>query len=55
MLNRLADYYETQVDISLRAMTSLIEPAILVFVGLSLGVVIFAMILPVFKLANLML
>jgi type II secretory pathway component PulF len=54
MLERLADYYETQVDISLRGMTSLIEPAILVFVGSSLGVVILAMVLPVFKLATLL-
>lgn len=54
MLNKIADYYENQVDISLRALTGLLEPAILVGVGVTVGVVIFAMVLPVFRLVTLL-
>jgi type IV pilus assembly protein PilC len=52
MLNKIADFYEDEVDVAVGALTSLIEPAMMVVVGGTVGVVLIAMYLPIFSLAG---
>ncbi len=52
MLQKIADFYEEEVDAAVAAMTSLIEPVILVFLGGSVGGMLIAMYLPIFEIAG---
>jgi type IV pilus assembly protein PilC len=52
MLNKVADFYEEETDIAVAAMTSAIEPILMVGVGGMVGVVLIAMYLPIFSLAG---
>jgi type IV pilus assembly protein PilC len=52
MLNKVADFYEEETDIAVAAMTSAIEPILMVGVGGMVGVVLVAMYLPIFSLAG---
>jgi type IV pilus assembly protein PilC len=52
MLQKIADFYEDEVDVAVGAMTSLIEPIMMVFLGGVVGGLIVAMYLPVFELAG---
>jgi type IV pilus assembly protein PilC len=52
MLNKIADFYEEEVDIAVASLTSLIEPALMVGIGGTVGVVLIAMYLPIFSLAG---
>jgi type IV pilus assembly protein PilC len=51
MLNKVADFYEQEVDDAVDAMTSLLEPFIMVFLGSLIGTMVVAMYLPIFKMA----
>ncbi|HET8863548.1 MAG TPA: type II secretion system F family protein [Solirubrobacterales bacterium] len=50
MLSKIADFYETEVDAKVKALTSLIEPIMIVFVGGAVGFIVIAMYLPIFAL-----
>lgn len=50
MLSKVADFYEAEVDDAVDAMTSLMEPAIMAFLGVLIGGLVIAMYLPIFKL-----
>jgi type IV pilus assembly protein PilC len=52
MLNKIADFYEEEVDVAVGAMTSLIEPVMMVGIGGTVGVVLISMYLPIFSLAG---
>ena len=52
MLNKIADFYDDEVDAAVEAMTSLLEPVMMVFLGGIVGGMIVAMYLPIFKLAS---
>ncbi len=52
MLNKIADFYEEEVDVAVAAMTSLIEPVMMVGLGGTVGVVLIAMYLPIFSMAG---
>ena len=52
MLQKIADFYEEEVDAAVSAMTSLIEPVMMAFLGVVVGGLIVAMYLPIFKLAG---
>ena len=52
MLQKIADFYEDEVDVAVAAMTSLIEPIMMVFLGTVVGGLIVAMYLPIFELAG---
>ena len=54
MLNKVADFYEAEVDDAVEAMTSLLEPFIMVFLGGLIGTMVVAMYLPIFKMAAVM-
>ena len=51
MLNKVADFYEAEVDDAVAAMTSLLEPFIMIFLGTLIGTMVVAMYLPIFKMA----
>ena len=50
MLSKIADFYETEVDAKVKALTSLIEPLMIVFVGGMVGFIVIAMYLPLLSL-----
>lgn len=50
MLSKIADFYETEVDAKIKALTSLIEPLMIVFVGGVVDFIVIAMYLPIFSL-----
>ena len=52
MLNKIADFYEDEVDVAVAALTSLLEPLMMVFIGGIVGVMLVAMYLPIFKIAG---
>ena len=52
MLNKVADFYDDEVDAAVEAMTSLLEPVMMVFLGGIVGGMIIAMYLPIFKMAS---
>ena len=52
MLNKIADFYEEEVDIAVAALTSLLEPLMMVFIGGIVGVILIAMYLPIFSIAG---
>lgn len=52
MLGKVADMYEQEVDDAVAAMSSLIEPVIMVFLGIVIGGLVVAMYLPIFKLGQ---
>ncbi len=52
MLNRAADFYEDEVDAIVAAISSLVEPILVVVLGALIGIVVVAMYLPIFHLAS---
>ncbi len=52
MLAKVADYYEQEVSNAVDALSSLLEPIIMVLVGGLVGVMVVAMYLPIFKMAS---
>jgi type IV pilus assembly protein PilC len=52
MLNKIADFYDEEVETAVEALTSMIEPFMIVFLGGTVGSIIIAMYLPIFKMAE---
>ena len=52
MLQKIADFYEDEVDAAVDALTALLEPMLMVVLGVLLGGLIIAMYLPIFELAD---
>jgi type IV pilus assembly protein PilC len=52
MLEKIADFYDEEVDQAVDNMTALIEPIMLVFLGVTIGGLVIAMYLPIFKMAG---
>jgi type IV pilus assembly protein PilC len=50
MLSKVADFFEQEVDDAVEAMSSLMEPVIMVVLGTLIGGMVVAMYLPIFKL-----
>ncbi|MCX6835182.1 MAG: type II secretion system F family protein [candidate division Zixibacteria bacterium] len=50
MLNKIADFYDEEVDEAVSALTSIIEPVIIVFMGIVIGGIMIAMYLPMFDI-----
>jgi type IV pilus assembly protein PilC len=53
MLNKIADFYDDEVDSSVAALTALLEPALMIFLGVTVGFVIVAMYMPIFQMGSL--
>lgn len=52
MLGKIADFYDDEVDAAVTALTSMLEPIIILFLGVVIGFIVVAMYLPMFKLAG---
>ena len=52
MLMKIADFYDEEVDAAVAALTSLLEPMLMVFLGILVGFIVVAMYLPIFKLGD---
>jgi type IV pilus assembly protein PilC len=52
MLNKIADFYEDEVDQSVDNLTSMLEPMIMAFLGVFVGGFVIAMYLPIFSMAS---
>ena len=52
MLNKIADFYEEEVDVAVAALTSLLEPLMMVVIGGIVGVILIAMYMPIFEIAG---
>jgi len=52
MLGKVSDFYEREVDDAVEALSSLLEPIIMVFLGVIVGGMVIAMYLPIFKMAS---
>ncbi|TAJ98875.1 MAG: type II secretion system F family protein, partial [Candidatus Manganitrophaceae bacterium] len=53
MLSKIADFYDDEVDSAVSALTALLEPMMMVFLGVTIGTIVIAMYLPIFKLASI--
>jgi len=53
MLGKIADFYEDEVDASIASLTSIIEPLMMIGVGIMVGIILIAMYLPMFKMLHL--
>ena len=53
MLGKIADFYEDEVDAAIQSLTSIVEPIMMIGVGIMVGIVIISMYLPMFKLLTL--
>ncbi|HSG06463.1 MAG TPA: type II secretion system F family protein, partial [Nitrospiria bacterium] len=52
MLSKIADFYDDEVDSAVGTLTSLMEPALMVFLGVVIGFIVIAMYLPIFNMAG---
>ena len=52
MLSKIADFYDDEVDSAVTALTSMLEPLMMVFLGVTIGTIVIAMYLPIFKMAS---
>lgn len=52
LLNKIADFYDEQVKVTVKALTSLIEPIMIGFMGVAVGGIVLAIFMPIFKLQS---
>lgn len=52
MMSKVADFYDTEIDATTAALTSLIEPLLIVFLGVVVGGIVMAMFLPIFQMGS---
>jgi type IV pilus assembly protein PilC len=52
MLTKIADFYDTEVDTAVSGLLSLMEPVMIVFLGVVVGGMVVAMYLPIFDMIN---
>ncbi|MBL8023647.1 MAG: type II secretion system F family protein [Elusimicrobia bacterium] len=53
MLHKIADFYDQEVEQAIKGLTSMIEPIVIVFMGILIGGIVIAMFIPMFELGNL--
>ena len=52
MLNKIADFYEEEVDVAVSSLTALMEPVMMVGIGGMVGFMLIAMYMPIFDIAG---
>ncbi len=53
MLSKIADFYDAEVNVAVEGLTSMIEPLIIVFMGVVIGAIVIAMFMPIFNMSQL--
>lgn len=54
MLSKIADFYDDQVEAATSALTSMIEPMVIVFMGIVIGGIVISLFMPIFKISQLL-
>ena len=54
MLERVADFLDEEIETTLSGLTALIEPLLIVFLGVVVGGIVIAMFLPIFKMTEIL-
>jgi type IV pilus assembly protein PilC len=52
MLTKIAENYDNDIDSLVESLTSMLEPVIVIFLGISVGTIVIALFLPLIKLMN---
>jgi type IV pilus assembly protein PilC len=52
MLGKIADFYDEEVDTAVGALTSMLEPLLMIFLGVVVGFVVIAMYMPIFQMGS---
>jgi type IV pilus assembly protein PilC len=52
MLGKIAEFYEEEVDVAVTNLTALLEPFLMIFLGVVIGGVVISMYLPIFQMAS---
>ena len=52
MMNKIADFYDEEVDTAVEGLTSMLEPMLMVFLGVVVGFVVIAMYMPIFQMGD---
>ena len=52
MITKLADFYEDEVSSSVKSLTSIMEPLMIIFVAVFVGIILIAMYLPMFSMMS---
>ncbi|HEX9948842.1 MAG TPA: type II secretion system F family protein [Thermodesulfobacteriota bacterium] len=52
MLNKIADFYDDEVDVAVATLSSMLEPVLMIFLGVIVGGLVISMYLPIFKMAS---
>lgn len=52
MLNKIADFYDEEVDVAVATLSSMLEPILMIFLGVVVGGLVISMYLPIFKMAS---
>ena len=50
---KIADFYDAEVNVAVDGLTSMIEPLIIVFMGVVIGSIVIAMFMPIFNMSSL--
>lgn len=53
MLTKIADFYDQEVDTAVKGLTSMLEPLIMIFLGIVIGTIVIAMFMPMFSLGEM--
>jgi len=53
MMDSIADYYDDEVETMLAGLTSLLEPLLMIFLGVIIGGIVLCMFLPIFKMGEI--
>ena len=53
LLMKISDFYDEEVDTTVSSLTSLIEPLLIIFLGVIVGFIVIALFLPIFSLSSL--
>jgi len=53
MLTKIADFYDQEVDTAVKGLTSMLEPLIMIFLGVVIGTIVIAMFMPMFSLGEM--
>lgn len=53
MLNKIADFYDQEVDVAVKGLTSMIEPLIMIVLGVVIGTIVIAMFMPMFSMGDM--
>jgi type IV pilus assembly protein PilC len=53
MMQNIADYYDDEIETMLAGLTSLLEPLLIVFLGVVIGGLVLCMFLPIFKMSEI--